>query len=43
MYEPDHGYRGYPALAILKENALDEAVAQKLWQVAEQITVIQYP
>lgn len=43
MYEPDQGYRGYPALAILKGNALDETVAKKLWQVAEQITVIHYP
>lgn len=43
MYEPDQGYRGYPALAVLKENALDETLAKKLWQVAEQITGLQYP
>jgi NAD(P)-dependent dehydrogenase (short-subunit alcohol dehydrogenase family) len=43
MYEPDQGYRGYPALAVLKENALDETMAKKLWQVAEQITGLQYP
>lgn len=43
MYGPDQGFRGYPALAALKEIALDESVAKKLWQVAEQITGIQYP
>ncbi|TCD07657.1 SDR family NAD(P)-dependent oxidoreductase [Pedobacter frigidisoli] len=34
MYEPDQGFRGYPVLATLKENALDKAVANKLWGLA---------
>lgn len=44
MYEPDNGgYRGYPTLAVLKENAMDEAVAKKLWNLAEEVTEIHYP
>jgi len=44
MYEPDGGgYRGYPTLAKLHENALDETVAKKLWDFAEKITGIKYP
>ena len=44
MYEPDQGgYHGYPTLAILEENALDEAAARKLWNVAEQATGLCYP
>jgi NAD(P)-dependent dehydrogenase (short-subunit alcohol dehydrogenase family) len=44
LYEPDSdGYRGYPTLATIKENALDETVARKLWDLAEQITGIYYP
>ncbi|GAC1425700.1 MAG: hypothetical protein NVS9B7_23390 [Flavisolibacter sp.] len=43
MYEPDQGYRGYSVLAILKEIALDNTVAKKIWEVAEQITAIHYP
>ena len=44
LYEPDNdGYRGYPALAIIQENALDKTVAKKLWALAEQITGVYYP
>lgn len=43
MYEPDKGYRGYPVLATLKENALDETLAKKLWEVSEIIAGIHYP
>jgi len=44
LYEPENGgYRGYPTLATIKENALDETVAQKLWAFAEQVTGIHYP
>jgi len=44
MYEPeDGGLRGYPALVIVRENAMDEAVAKKLWNTAQTITGIVYP
>ena len=44
MYEPDKGgYRGYPTLATIQENALDETVAEKLWGLAEQVTGVYYP
>lgn len=44
LYEPDNGgYRGYPTLATIKENALDETVAKKLWDLAEKITSVYYP
>ena len=44
LYEPDNGgYRGYPALASIQENALDKTVAKKLWDLAEQVTGIYYP
>ncbi|WP_299290166.1 oxidoreductase [uncultured Mucilaginibacter sp.] len=44
MYEPDEGgYRGYPTLATIQENALDETVAKKLWGLAEQVTGVYYP
>ena len=43
LYEPnDGGYRGYPALATIKENALDETVAKKLWDLAEEVTGVHY-
>lgn len=43
MYEPeDGGLRGYPTLAIIQENATDEAVAVKLWNFAEQATGIHF-
>ena len=44
LYEPDNcGYRGYPALATIQENALDKTVAKKLWDLAEQVTGVYYP
>lgn len=44
MYEPeDAGYRGYPVLACLQENALDETIAKKLWSIAQEVTGIVYP
>ena len=44
MYEPDQGgYHGYPGRATIEDNALDEAVARKLWAVAEQATGVYYP
>ncbi len=44
LYEPhDGGYRGYPTLATLKENALDEAAGKKLWDWAEEVTGVRYP
>ncbi len=44
MYEPDKGgYRGYPTLATIQENALDKTVAKKLWDLAEQITGVRSP
>ena len=44
LYGPDNeGYRGYPTLAAIKENALDKTVAKKLWDLAEQATGVYYP
>ncbi|GAB3638238.1 SDR family NAD(P)-dependent oxidoreductase [Hymenobacter arcticus] len=44
MYEPDdEGYRGYPTLATLQENALDARVAERLWHTAQEATGIFYP
>ncbi|MDB5011578.1 MAG: short-chain dehydrogenase/reductase [Mucilaginibacter sp.] len=45
LYGPDRdgGYRGYPAEATITPNALDETVAQKLWNMAEQVTGVYYP
>ncbi len=45
LYGPDKdgGYRGYPAEADITPNALDEAVAKKLWEFAEQVTGVYYP
>ena len=44
LYEPENGgLRGYPTLATIKENALDKTVAKKLWDLAEQITGVNYP
>jgi NAD(P)-dependent dehydrogenase (short-subunit alcohol dehydrogenase family) len=45
LYGPDKdgGYRGYPALAVITPNALDEIVAQKLWSMAEQATGVYFP
>jgi NAD(P)-dependent dehydrogenase (short-subunit alcohol dehydrogenase family) len=45
LYGPDQdgGYRGYPAQAVITENALDESVAEKLWHLAEKITGVRFP
>ena len=44
MYEPEEGgLRGYPARAIIQENAINEEIAKKLWDFAEQSTCIKYP
>jgi NAD(P)-dependent dehydrogenase (short-subunit alcohol dehydrogenase family) len=44
MYEPDdNGLRGYPTLAVIRENAMDETVAKKLWEIAEGITGLVFP
>jgi NAD(P)-dependent dehydrogenase (short-subunit alcohol dehydrogenase family) len=44
MYEPeDGGLRGYPTLAIIRENATDKTIAKKLWEKAQEITGIVYP
>jgi NAD(P)-dependent dehydrogenase (short-subunit alcohol dehydrogenase family) len=45
FYEPDqqNGYKGYPTKASIKSHALDEAVAKKLWKVAEAATGLHYP
>jgi NAD(P)-dependent dehydrogenase (short-subunit alcohol dehydrogenase family) len=44
LYQPDNGgYRGYPTLATINENALDKIVGKKLWDLAEQITGVHYP
>lgn len=43
MMEPENGgLRGYPTLASIQENAMDEAVAKKLWLFAEQATSIHF-
>ncbi|MBA3827725.1 MAG: SDR family NAD(P)-dependent oxidoreductase [Taibaiella sp.] len=43
MYEPDDsGLRGYPTLATIQDNALDEKVAKKLWDTAQAITGVVY-
>ncbi|WCT09859.1 oxidoreductase [Mucilaginibacter jinjuensis] len=45
LYGPDQdgGYRGYPAEAVLLPHALDEAVAKKLWDFAEEVTGVSFP
>jgi NAD(P)-dependent dehydrogenase (short-subunit alcohol dehydrogenase family) len=45
LYGPDKdgGYRGYPAEAVITENALDENLAKKLWDFAEKMTGLKYP
>jgi len=43
LYEPDQGgYRGYPTLSTIKEHALDEVIATKLWNLAEEVTGVVY-
>jgi NAD(P)-dependent dehydrogenase (short-subunit alcohol dehydrogenase family) len=41
--DADGGLRGYPAAAAILENALDEAVAQRLWKMAEEATGLVFP
>ena len=43
MYEPDQGYRGYPILATLRGNAMDETAARKLWEFSALATNLQFP
>ena len=44
MYEPDdNGLRGYPTLATIRENAMNETVANKLWNLAQEIPGIVFP
>ena len=44
LYEPDDGgYRGYPSLSSIKENAFDKTTAKKLWDFAEEVTGLNYP
>ena len=45
LYGPDQdgGYRGYPAQAVITPNALDKAVAKRLWEMAEEATGLTYP
>ncbi|MDP9078913.1 MAG: oxidoreductase [Bacteroidota bacterium] len=43
LYEPEEGgFRGYPTLSAIKENALDEAIATRLWDLAEELTGVVY-
>jgi len=45
FYEPDgeNGYKGYPTQSPIAPHALDEAVAKRLWELAEQATGVYYP
>jgi NAD(P)-dependent dehydrogenase (short-subunit alcohol dehydrogenase family) len=45
LYSPDQdgGYRGYPTRFDITPSGLDEAVAKKLWQLAEEATGVLYP
>lgn len=43
FYEPDSGYKGYPVKSTIELKAMDEDLARKLWQMAQQATGIQYP
>lgn len=43
MYEPEEaGLRGYPTLATIGENAMNEEVAGRLWEFAERATGVYY-
>ncbi|MGY3052962.1 hypothetical protein ACVWYG_001158 [Pedobacter sp. UYEF25] len=43
MYEPEEdGLRGYPTLANIQENAMNEKVAKKLWETAQKITKLKF-
>lgn len=41
--DADGGLRGYPTVAPVKENALDEVAAKKLWETAEEYTGVVFP
>jgi NAD(P)-dependent dehydrogenase (short-subunit alcohol dehydrogenase family) len=45
FYSPheDGGYRGYPVKFPYADNALDESVAARLWNVAEEATEVHFP
>ena len=45
FYSPDEpgGYRGYPEKLAIEPHALDKAVAERLWQWAEEATKVVYP
>jgi NAD(P)-dependent dehydrogenase (short-subunit alcohol dehydrogenase family) len=43
FYEPDAGYRGYPVKSKIEPKAMEEDLARKLWQMAEQATNLKYP
>lgn len=45
FYEPDqdNGYRGFPAPGMLEPQALDEVVAKRLWEFAEEVTNVRFP
>lgn len=44
LYEPhENGFKGYPAKSDIQPVALDETVAKKLWDVAEEATGVTYP
>ncbi|KGO94160.1 oxidoreductase [Flavobacterium subsaxonicum] len=45
FYGPDQdgGYRGYPGEDPISAAGMDETVAKKLWQLAEEVTGITYP
>jgi len=36
-------FKGYPKVVQARPQALDEAVAKKLWQVSEELTGVKYP
>jgi NAD(P)-dependent dehydrogenase (short-subunit alcohol dehydrogenase family) len=45
FYEPDQdgGYRGYPTPSPITANAMDEGVAKRLWELAQEVTGVVYP
>jgi NAD(P)-dependent dehydrogenase (short-subunit alcohol dehydrogenase family) len=45
FYSPDQdgGYRGFPAEAAIAPHGLDETVASKLWDLAEEVTSVRFP
>ncbi|MGO4807209.1 hypothetical protein AB4089_19055 [Arthrobacter sp. 2MCAF15] len=44
LYEPhEGGFKGCPVKSEIKAVALDEAVAKRLWNVAEEATGVVYP